>query len=135
MHFTLNCVDLFAGLEAALVKHLGPVCNSELSKLVQMLIGGDEEAYNQMHAEYLANLTQSQNGNDNFKLDKINIRKELKTKALIQLTILSAMINRRRRYSARIDQGDFKSTTFIASMPIPPTLMKGGLHHATEAGV
>lgn len=135
MQLTFNCIDLFAGLEVAIMKRLGPVCDSELSKCIQALIDGDEEAYNQMSAEYLANLTQSQNGNDNFKLDKINIRKELKTKALIQHTILSAMINRRRRYSARIDQGDFKSTTFIASMPIPPTMMKGGLHHATEAGV
>jgi len=81
VHFTINSVELFAGLEAAIMKHLGPVCNSELSKRIQALIDGDKEAYNQMDAEYLANLTQRQNGNDNFKLDKINIRKELKNKS------------------------------------------------------
>lgn len=132
MRLTINCADLFAGIGGLT---LGPVCDSELIKRIQALISGAEDEYNQMTAEYLANLTQRQNSKDNFKLDKINVRKELKKRALIQQTILSAMINRRRRYSARIDQGDFKSTTFIASMPIPPTLMKGGLHHATEAGV
>lgn len=135
MQFTINCSDLFSGLEAFILQHIGPVCDEEFHKRIQALIEGDTELYNQMVAEHLADLNHEGNGNDNLVLGKINIRKELKTKALIQLMRISAMLNRRKRYSARISQGDFKSTTFTASMPVPPTMMKGGLHHTAKVGV
>lgn len=139
MKFSITACDLFAGV-GELAMRFALIRDEEfyqrIEALIQAIFDGDAETYSQLKNEKFANLTRNHNKGNHFELDWNNVYKEIKLRAFEQRIKITAFLKRRHGCSERISQGDFKSTSFIACIPVPPTMMmKGGLYHTAEVGV
>ena len=135
MRFSIGFCDLCAGF-GELRAIFAPAYDDELIKRIQALLDGDEGTYLQLKAKQYANFCRNYRNQENFTINWGDSLKAIKVRSIEQRVKITAFLNRRHKQSARISQGDFKSTSFTACMPVPPTMiMKGGLYHTAEAEV
>ena len=135
MTFTFNISKISEAIDKAF-ELLAPLDNDEFNKRIQAMINGDEETYRTMLEYYYANLNHGQCNKYAYTFDLKKYREDIKAKAVEEQIKITAFLNRRHRHASRISQGDFKSTSFIACMPVPPTMMmEGGLYHTAKVGV